>query len=58
MANGQQQNGTVPNGSSSNSGASSTQRNQLQPLQAQQQVMHANLENVGIIEPHKTYVIN
>jgi len=39
MANGQQQNGTVPNGSSSSNAASSSQRNQLQPLQGQQQAM-------------------
>ena len=38
MANGQQQNGTVPNGSSSNNTGSATPRSQLQPLQAQQQV--------------------
>ena len=38
MANGQQENGTMPNGSSSNSAGSAPTQNQLQPLQDQQQV--------------------
>ena len=38
MANGQPQNGTVPNGSTANTNTTSTPSNQLQPLQAQQQV--------------------
>ena len=39
MANGQPQNGAVPNGSASNSNAASAvPNNQLQPLQGQQQV--------------------
>ena len=39
MANGQPQNGTVANGSTVNTNAGSAQTNQLQPLQAQQQVI-------------------
>ena len=39
MANGQPQNGTVANGSTANTNAGSAQTNQLQPLQAQQQVI-------------------
>ena len=38
MANGQQQNGTVPNGGSTNNATTGAARNQLQPLQGQQQV--------------------
>ena len=40
MANGQPQNGTVPNGSTANTNTTSTPSNQLQPLQAQQQVYY------------------
>ena len=38
MANGQQQNGNVQNGSSANNNTPAA-RNQLQPLQGQQQVL-------------------
>ena len=44
MANGQPQNGAAPNGSAGNTNTASTPVNQLQPLQAQQQVSFVKIE--------------
>ena len=52
MANGQPQNGTVANGSTVNTNAGSAQTNQLQPLQAQQQVIS---KMISLLMSSQTY---
>ena len=54
MANGQPQNGTVANGSTVNTNAGSAQTNQLQPLQAQQQVIS---KVFSLLMSSQTYIV-
>ena len=57
MANGQPQNGTVANGSTVNTNAGSAQTNQLQPLQAQQQVISKVFSLLMSSQTYKQYIV-
>ena len=57
MANGQPQNGTVANGSTVNTNAGSAQTNQLQPLQAQQQVISKVFSLQMSSQTYKQYIL-